>query len=188
MRVLKTILLGVMALGVMAASSQAEEKKGNFFVGAGYVKPADVDNGTAYFTGGLQFKVGATVAVEAEGGYWEKTEGIEDFYSTNLSDVTIGMNLVFRPNMEGPFGVYLGVGPAVHLVKLDISFVGITASETKTLFGGSAFLGADFKVSQPVSVFATARYDVAGKSNWGEELRELNISGFKAYAGLRIHF
>ncbi len=186
MRNSRVVLAVVVALFCVAGVARAEGPKASLFGGAGYVNPKDVE-GTAYFTGGFRLNVTEALAVEPEFGYWKRSEGLEELLRVGLSDTTVSANLVFRPAMKGPVGVYLGGGPALHLVKLSASFLGISDSETKSCFGGQAFVGADFKLSQPVWLFATARYSITSKGNWGDEV-EADVSGFKVYGGLRVNF
>jgi len=186
LRDFRVVLAAVVAVLCIAGVARAEGSKASLFAGAGYVSPKDVD-GTGYFTGGFRLNVTEALAVEPELGYWKKSAGVENLLRVGLSDTMVGANLVFRPAMDGPVGVYLGGGPALHLVKLSASVVGISDSETKSCFGGQAFVGADFKLSRPVWLFATVRYDIVSKANWNDEL-EVNVSGFKIYGGIRVNF
>ena len=186
LRDLRVVLAAVVAVFCIAGVARAEGSKASFYAGAGYINPKDVD-GTVHFTGGFRLNVTEALSVEPEFGYWKKSAGVEDFLRVGLSDATVSANLVFRPAMNGPVGVYLGGGPALHLVKFSASVVGISDSETKTCFGGQAFVGADFKLSRPVWLFATARYDIVSKANWSDAL-EADVSGFKVYGGIRVNF
>jgi len=181
------ILLAVVALLASASLSHAQDSKAAFCAGGGFVKPADVD-GTVYLTGGFSLKVAPTVAVEPEFSYWKKSDGVEDLIRLGVSDTTIGASVVFRPAIAGPVGVHLGVGPSVHFAKLSASLVGMSGSDTQTKLGGQAFVGADIRVSQPVWLFATARYDLVAEPDWGDEIGSANISAFKVYGGLRVNF
>jgi hypothetical protein len=111
------ILVSAVLVVASANASHAQDSKAGFFAGAGYLKASDVDGGSPDLTGGFSFKVAPTIALEPEFGYWKKSEGVEDFARVGISDTTFGANLVFRPAIEGPVGVHLGVGPSVHLAK-----------------------------------------------------------------------
>ena len=174
--------LVALAVVTFALASVPADAGSNVFVGAGYVWPADVD-GTAYVTGGIRIKAGP-VAIEPEVGYWKKSEGVEDLVRISLSDLSFGANLVFAPDLTGKVGVYFGAGAALHRLKLTGTLIGISESASENKFGAQGFAGIDFKLSDPVWLFATGRYDYVTKVKG----LDLSLSGFKVYGGLRINF
>lgn len=182
----KTIVVCLAVLLGAAASGMAQDS-GNAWVGAGFMDPKDIDSGVLYLAGGFRLNLGKTIAVEPEVGYWKKSEGDEDIISADMSDTMVGINFLFRPQTDGAIGFYVGGGPAMHFVKLGVSLVGVSDSETKTVFGGQGLAGLDIYLSDPVWLFATARYDFVAKANW-EGIGEADVSGFKIYGGVRINF
>lgn len=180
--------MGMTLVGFLAGSAWAAESGNSIYAGAGYAKPKDLESGATYFTGGLEFGLAGGVGLQAEFGYWKKSEGLEEFLQVGVDDKMVGLNLIVRPETKGSVGVFLGAGAAVHMVKLSASVLGISDSDTKTVVGGQALGGIDLKVSDDFGLFATVRYEVNGKPDWGGAIGQPDISGFKAYGGIRVHF
>lgn len=164
-----------------------KEPQVSFFAGAGYAKPADLEGGTAFFTGGFRINLSETIALEPEFGYWKKSAGLQDSAGVGLDDAMVGLNVVVGSRKER-LGVYCGAGPSLHMSKLSAAVLDVSASETSMEFGGQAFVGADFKVSKPVWLFLSARYEAVAQHSWGDGALKASVSGLKGYGGLRLLF
>jgi len=142
-------------------------------------------SGTYWIMGNARYYMGKRIALEAEVGYWTKTEktkpGTLDFVDVNSSfkDFSIGGNLIYilRGKSYSPFA---GGGVAIHFLRAKtepIGFPEIAVDGSKNKVGLCLLGGIEIKLHQHLSIYGAGRYDYI--PDWSQ---------WKIYSGLRFHF
>jgi opacity protein-like surface antigen len=167
-------LLRLTVLGILAASPGAWAGDTAIGVGAGYVDPSDI-GGTAWFTANVRFKLGESIALEPEAGYWKKSESVPGLLDASVKDLNTGVNVLYLVPAGDKVEVWLGGGVGVHFLSGSVGVLGFEESESETKFGGQLLAGLDLKVTTSVALFAAVRYDLVSDFNQ-----------FKAYGGFRF--
>jgi opacity protein-like surface antigen len=165
---------GLASILLLAAAASASAGDVGIGLGSGYVNPSDV-GGTAWFTGSLRIKVGNSVAIEPEVGYWKKSESVPGLVDVSIKDLNVGANVLYLAAAGENVTVSVGGGIGAHFLKGAVGVLGFQESDSETKLGGQILAGVDFKVAQNVALFASVRCDLVSDFNQ-----------FKAYGGIRL--
>ena len=195
LRGLRPWLLAAVVLLLVAVPAQAREdydddadsgnELPNYALGFGFglVDPdGDVET---YLTAGLRIRLGdhdrevsraSTGGIrgylEPEVGYWE---------SDTTTDTLLGVNLIGLVPFRA-VDYHFGVGVGYHFFDVDVfdAGAGRTISQSDERLGMNAQFGIDLRMTDTLSLFGTARFDLVEDSD--DEVQD------KLYLGLRFNF
>ena len=175
-------------LAVIVCTSPAEAQDFSIGVGAGFVKPEDVD-ASPLIMGTIRVQALPWLVVEPEVSYWRNTSDedgcipdLEVCFGTEarISDLTTGVNvlLIRSSGRVRPWGA---VGIGAHFLETEVTFddLGQTGSTSQTEFGTHLLGGVDVNLTDRLVWYAAGRYDT---------VIDQDIQQFKAYGEIRFAF
>ena len=171
---MRRLTLTVTAAILLAAPLARAQEQASLGLGAGLVKPSDVDS-TFWVTGNYRFRIGDRLWLEPEAGYWEKGDDVPGV-EASIEDLNVGLNAILSVP-SGEIEPWVGAGLGLHLVKGVIGVGDVDIDDTETKLGVHLLAGLDFGLNETFDLFAALRYDIVS-----------DLSQFKAYGGLRYKF
>ena len=180
-------LWGALALASLAATP-AYAQGVSVGGGVGVVTPQDVD-ASPWYTASVRLHPMSWLAVEPEFGFWRQTDSepgcVPDLEvcfdaEATVQDVSIGANILLMApgGRVRPWG---GVGLGAHFLEAEVTFAesGRTSAVEQTELGVHFLGGLDVGITDRLSWFGAARYDV---------IPDVDLDQFKAYGGIRFTF
>ena len=161
-----TLTLSLVAL--LAGPAAHAQDQASLGFGLGIVKPSDIDS-TLFVTANYRFRIGDRLMLEPEVGYWKKGE--DPF---KVDDLNLGVSAILRfPDRS--LTPWVGGGLGLHMID------GV-AADTETKLGFQVLGGLDYRLTDVLDLFGSARYDLVGLEGEGD------LNQFKVYGGLRYRF
>jgi opacity protein-like surface antigen len=172
------ILFLLLFLPVLAAAQVAPA----VYLDAGMSRTHDIDP-TFFFTARARWYFNNYVSIEPDFGYWKSNKAGQVCNAGKCTDLALrdadaGLSLVINDPLWERAALYFGGGIAAHMRKGDIS---ATEQKSQTRFGGQAFVGLDYHITDTLGLDIGVRTDLVRRKDNSAEHQ------LKIFAGLRIN-
>ena len=170
--------------GLLAAPAARAQDQASLSLGAGYVRPNDVD-ATFWITANYRFRISDRLLLEPEVGYWKKGDDVPGV-DVSLEDLNFGANAILelgRGASRGGLRPWVGAGLGLHRLKGVVDLddddddTDDDFDETDSELGIHLLGGADFGLTDTFDLYAAARFDIVS-----------DLNQFKVYGGIRYRF
>lgn len=183
------VAVALVALALAATSALAAEKPYGIAVGAGIAMPKDVDSNPLYFGIGVRYRLGELVALEPEVGYSRQDTDIPyggfGVGTGYVRDMSMGATLMLRPELTSGVRLVVGVGGGAHGLRGKVNVTGFSIEQAAVKASAHGLAGLDLDLGDRWQFFAYGRYDYVAK--W-QEMYDFDVSGLRAYGGLRFRY
>lgn len=174
---------------VAATSAAAAEKPYGIALGAGVAVQKDVDSNPVCYSVGVRYRLGELIALEPEIGYSRQdttipygTFGLGTGY---VRDMSMSVTFMVRPEIAKGVRLVLGAGGGAHGLRGKVVIQGYTIEQAAVKAAAHGMGGLDIDLGNHWQFFAYGRYDQVGK--W-QEMHDFDVSGPRAYGGLRFRY
>ena len=175
--ILSCLLIGAPALGQPEIEADRDHRGlgiHSFSMGVGLINPETGSTSGTVMTGFDMGDLADRISLHPGVEYWKATSEALDT-KVETRDLTVAADVRYTIG-SGSTAPYLGLGPALHVLRSEATSAGVETAQTNTRAGFGVLAGLRFRNQETFSWFAEAKY------RWVQDL-----DSFRAFGGVTLN-